>query len=358
MASSRGQSANRAGGDAMGEQASSALDLELRNVEKRYPGRREAAIPDLSITVPAGEVCVLVGPSGSGKTTAMRLINRMIPLTGGEILLGGRSVLQRDPTELRREIGYVIQQIGLFPHLTVYENIATVPKLLGWSKDRIEPRVKELLELISLDAEVGRRYPQQLSGGQRQRVGVARALAADPPLLLMDEPFGAIDPINRATLQDGFLALQKQVRKTVVFVTHDIDEAIKLGDRIAILREGGLLAQYDTPAEILDHPADEFVAEFVGADRALKRLGLATLADVKLPPMNGDKPVGDVPLTMSVRDALAAVLAAGGQPLRVLDEAGEVRGLATLDAIGHVFDGNSNGFADSVHAHPTSQEQG
>jgi osmoprotectant transport system ATP-binding protein len=342
----------------MDERESSALELELRNVEKRYPGRREAAIPDLSLTVPAGDVCVLVGPSGSGKTTAMRLINRMIPLTGGDILLGGRSVLQRDPTELRREIGYVIQQVGLFPHLTIRDNIATVPKLLGWSKDRIEPRVRELLELISLDSEIAQRYPNQLSGGQRQRVGVARALAADPPLLLMDEPFGAIDPINRATLQDGFLALQEKVRKTVVFVTHDIDEAIKLGDRIAILREGGVLAQYDTPAEILDHPADKFVASFVGADRALKRLGLATLADVKLPPMNGDKPVGDVPLTMSVRDALAAVLAAGGQPLRVLDEAGEVRGLATLDAIGHVFDGNSSGLADSVHAHPSSQEQG
>jgi osmoprotectant transport system ATP-binding protein len=332
---------------ATGREASRALELELRHVQKRYPGRREAAVPDLSLTVPAGEVCVLVGPSGSGKTTAMRLINRMIPLTGGDILLGGRSILERDPTELRREIGYVIQQIGLFPHQTVHENIATVPKLLGWPKDRIEARVRELLELISLDAEISRRYPNQLSGGQRQRVGVARALAADPPLLLMDEPFGAIDPINRAILQDGFLALQQQVRKTVVFVTHDIDEAIKLGDRIAILREGGMLAQYATPAEILDHPADDFVAEFVGADRALKRLGLATLADVKLPPMNGDKPAGDVPVTMSVRDALAAVLAAGGQSLRVLGEDGEVRGLATLDAIGHVFDGSSNSLSDS-----------
>ena len=343
---------------ATGGEASRALELELRHVQKRYPGRRDAAIPDLSLTVPAGEVCVLVGPSGSGKTTAMRLINRMIPLSGGDILLGGRSVLERDPTELRREIGYVIQQIGLFPHQTVQENIATVPKLLGWHKDRIESRVRELLELISLDpAEVGKRYPNQLSGGQRQRVGVARALAADPPLLLMDEPFGAIDPINRTILQDGFLALQQQVRKTVVFVTHDIDEAIKLGDRIAILREGGMLAQYASPAEILDHPADDFVAEFVGADRALKRLGLATLADVKLPPMNGDKPAGDVPVTMSVRDALAAVLAAGGQPLRVLGEDGEVRGLATLDAIGHVFDGSSNGLSDSDATRPAAPER-
>ena len=358
MGSSLRQDAGPGSGNARGDDASSALELELRNVQKRYPGRREAAIPDLSLTVPAGEVCVLVGPSGSGKTTAMRLINRMIPLTSGDILLGGRSVLQRDPTELRREIGYVIQQVGLFPHLTIRDNIATVPKLLGWSKDRVEPRVRELLELISLDAEIASRYPHQLSGGQRQRVGVARALAADPPLMLMVEPFGALDPINRAILQDGFLALQRQVRKTVVFVTHDIDEAIKLGDRIAILREGGVLAQYDTPAEILDHPADAFVAEFVGADRALKRLGLATLADVNLPPMNGDKPAGDVPLTMSVRDALAAVLAAGGQPLRVLDDDGEVRGLATLDAIGHVFDGSSNGLSGSTSAGHAPQERG
>ncbi|MDE3132132.1 MAG: ABC transporter ATP-binding protein [Acidobacteriota bacterium] len=341
------------GGNAIGGAASSALELELRDVQKRYPGRSEAAIADLSLTVPAGEVCVLVGPSGSGKTTAMRLINRMIPLTAGDILLGGRSVLERDPTALRREIGYVIQQVGLFPHQTVQENIATVPRLLGWPKDRTDARVRALLELISLDPdEVAGRYPHQLSGGQRQRVGVARALAADPPLLLMDEPFGAIDPINRSSLQDGFLALQERVRKTVVFVTHDIDEAIKMGDRIAILREGGTLAQYAPPAEILDRPADEFVAEFVGADRALKRLGLATLADVRLPPMNGHRPAGDLPVSMSVRDALAAVLAAGGRPLRVLEPDGAVRGLATLEAIGHVLDGS--GELDGGHPSPRS----
>jgi osmoprotectant transport system ATP-binding protein len=330
--------ASPAQGNGAGGDASRALELELRDVQKRYPGRREPAIHDLSLTVPAGEVCVLVGPSGSGKTTAMRLINRMIPLSSGEILLGGRSVLQRNPNELRREIGYVIQQIGLFPHVTVRENIATVPKLLGWGKDRIDARVAELLKLIALDAEeVADRYPNQLSGGQRQRVGVARALAADPPLMLMDEPFGAIDPINRANLQDAFLALQAQVRKTVVFVTHDIDEAIKLGDRIAILREGGILAQYATPAELLDHPADDFVAEFVGPDRALKRLGLTTLADVELAKMNGHQPAGQIPLNTNVRDALSAVLAAGGQPLKVIGADGEVMGLATLDAIGHVL---------------------
>src|SRR5205823_5996431 len=239
-----------------------AAELQLRSVSKRYPGQQEFAIEELSLTVPAGEVCVLVGPSGSGKTTTMRLINRMIPLTSGDILLGGRSVLEREPYELRREIGYVIQQIGLFPHQTVAENIATVPRLLGWDRARTTGRVHELLELIGMDPEeIGPRYPAQLSGGQRQRVGVARALAADPPLMLMDEPFGAIDPITRARLQDEFLRLQALVRKTVVFVTHDIDEAIKMGDKIAILRQGGYLAQYDTPEEILTNPADDFVAE-------------------------------------------------------------------------------------------------
>ena len=315
-----------------------AAALELRHVSKRYPGQREPAIADLSFSVDAGDVCVLVGPSGSGKTTAMRLINRMIPLSGGDILLGGRSVLEREPNELRREIGYVIQQIGLFPHLSVADNIATVPRLLGWEKDRVTARVAELVELIGLDPEIAQRYPAQLSGGQRQRVGVARALAADPPLMLMDEPFGAIDPINRARLQDEFLRLQERVRKTVVFVTHDIDEAIKMGDRIAILREGGHLAQYDTPAEILTNPADDFVAEFVGADRALKRLGLATLADVKLLPTEGTQPVnGHLPLTTTVRDALSQVLASGGSALSVVDDSGQTTGVVTLELLGHVL---------------------
>jgi osmoprotectant transport system ATP-binding protein len=266
----------------------------------------------------------------------MRLINRMIPLTSGDILLGSRSVLDQEPNELRREMGYVIQQIGLFPHLSVGDNIATVPRLLGWSKERIGARVEELIELIGLDAEIGKRYPAQLSGGQRQRVGVARALAADPPVMLMDEPFGAIDPINRARLQDEFLGLQERVRKTVVFVTHDIDEAIKMGDRIAILREGGRLAQYDSPAEILTHPADDFVAEFVGADRALKRLGLATLADVELVAATGGDGAGDghVELTTTVRDALSAVLARGGSPVTVVDSEGHTAGVVTLELLG------------------------
>jgi len=327
---------------------SEAAELQLRNVEKRYPGQREPAIPDLSLTVPAGEVCVLVGPSGSGKTTAMRLINRMIALTAGDILLGGRSVLDRPAVELRREIGYVIQQIGLFPHQTVAENIATVPKLLGWDAARTTARVAELLTLIGMDPEeIGARYPGQLSGGQRQRVGVARALAADPPLMLMDEPFGAIDPINRSRLQDEFLRLQARVRKTVVFVTHDIDEAIKMGDRIAILREGGRLAQYATPAEILTSPADQFVASFVGADRALKRLGLSTLADVKLVSPNGQGPSDRrVSVQASVRDALSALLAAGGEPLTVVDADDQVVGLATLELIGGLLGANGAALAD------------
>jgi osmoprotectant transport system ATP-binding protein len=314
---------------------SKAAELELRHVSKRYDGQREPAIADLSLTVPAGEVCVLVGPSGSGKTTAMRLINRMISISGGDILLGGRSVLQRDARELRREIGYVIQQIGLFPHQTVGENIATVPGLLGWPKERIATRVHELLELIGLDGEeMAGRYPAQLSGGQRQRVGVARALAADPPLMLMDEPFGAIDPINRARLQDEFLGLQEKVKKTVVFVTHDIDEAIKMGDRIAILREGGHLAQYDTPREILIHPADDFVAEFVGADRGIKRLSLTTLAELKLIEPNGTKPGPTrAPEQTSVRDALSMILTAGGDALTVVDADDNVQGLLTLGLI-------------------------
>ena len=314
-----------------------AAELELHDVSKRYEGQPQPAIHELSLTVPAGEVCVLVGPSGSGKTTTMRLINRMIPLTSGDILLGGRSVLQREPRALRREIGYVIQQVGLFPHQTVAENVATVPRLLGWEKARVAARVRELLDLVGLGGEgIRDRYPAQLSGGQRQRVGVARALAADPPLMLMDEPFGAIDPINRARLQDEFLALQQKVRKTVVFVTHDIDEAIKMGDRIAILREGGVLAQYDTPAAILSHPADEFVARFVGADRALKRLSLTTVADLELVAPNGPGATAGaqrVSPATSARDALSMLLLSNGQPLLVVDGQDRVSGLVTMEAL-------------------------
>jgi osmoprotectant transport system ATP-binding protein len=261
----------------------SAATLEFREATKRYPGQTEPAVKDLSLTVPAGEICVLVGPSGCGKTTAMRMVNRMIDITEGDILLDGQSVRERRPAELRRDIGYAIQQVGLFPHLSVADNIATVPRLLGWDRDRIRARVDELLELVSLDPNETRgRYPAQLSGGQRQRVGVARALAVDPPLMLMDEPFGAIDPINRERLQNEFLRLQREIRKTVVFVTHDIDEAIKMGDRIAVLQKGGHLAQYAPPAELLMQPANPFVEDFVGSDRALKRLALQRVRDVDL----------------------------------------------------------------------------
>jgi osmoprotectant transport system ATP-binding protein len=263
--------------------APSAATLEFRSATKRYPGQSRPAVEELSLTVPAGEICVLVGPSGCGKTTAMRMVNRMIDITSGDILLDGSSVRERRPAELRREIGYVIQQIGLFPHLTVGDNVATVPHLLGWDKERIRARVDELLELVSLDpADTRDRYPAQLSGGQRQRVGVARALAADPLLMLMDEPFGAIDPINRERLQNEFLRLQAEINKTVVFVTHDIDEAIKMGDKIAVMKEGGKLAQYAPPEELLLHPADPFVEDFVGADRALKRLALQRVRDIDL----------------------------------------------------------------------------
>jgi osmoprotectant transport system ATP-binding protein len=256
--------------------------VRFENATKRYGSSTEAAVERLSLEAPAGEICVLVGPSGCGKTTAMRLVNRTVELSEGDVLIGGESVRERDPARLRREIGYVIQEVGLFPHRTIAQNIGTVPQLLGWKKDRIEARTAELIDLIGLDPELGERYPAQLSGGQQQRVGVARALAADPPVMLMDEPFGAIDPINRERLQNEFLRLQAEIRKTILFVTHDIDEAIKMGDRIAIMRKGGHLAQFATPAELLMAPTDEFVEDFVGADRALKRLALMRVADIDL----------------------------------------------------------------------------
>jgi osmoprotectant transport system ATP-binding protein len=318
-----------------------AAPLEFRGVTKRYGESPEPAVADLSFTVPAGEVCVLVGPSGCGKTTAMRMVNRMIDITDGDILLDGKSVRDREPSELRREIGYVIQQIGLFPHQSVGQNIATVPRLLGWDKDRIAERVSELLELVGLQADFHDRYPGQLSGGQRQRVGVARALAADPPLMLMDEPFGAIDPITRERLQDEFLRLQGEIGKTVVFVTHDIDEAIKMGDKIAILRQGGHLAQFASPEEILASPADEFVARFVGVDRGLKRLALTTVGELpELLDGSGHERNGEPTLgrTTSLRDALSLILSSGGEPLPVVEEDGRVAGLVSTDLISGTLD--------------------
>ncbi|MDX6650333.1 MAG: osmoprotectant transport system ATP-binding protein [Solirubrobacteraceae bacterium] len=310
-----------------------AAEIVFDEATKRYPGRDEPAVDSLSISIPAGQICVLVGPSGGGKTTAMKMVNRLIDITDGDIRVDDRSVRSLDETELRRGIGYVIQQIGLFPHMTVAGNVGTVPRLLGWDRKRIEARTGELLELVGLDPEDDRgRYPAQLSGGQRQRVGLARALAADPPLMLMDEPFGAIDPITRERLQDEFLRLHGEIRKTVIFVTHDIDEAIKMGDRIAILQQGGRLAQYDTPDAILARPASDFVARFVGADRGLKRLSLATLRDIDLEPMNGIRELSG-PLDMSLRDALSVMLTHDGGPLVAVDGEGEPVGLATVDAV-------------------------
>ena len=257
--------------------------VAFEHVTKRYGGpEAPSAVTDLTLTVPAGEICVLVGPSGCGKTTSMKMVNRLIEPTSGRITIGGEDVASLPAVELRRRIGYVIQQVGLFPHLTVGENVAVVPRLLGWSPGRVRARSDELLDLIGLEPAGYRdRYPTELSGGERQRVGVARALAADPPVMLMDEPFGAVDPIRRDRLQNEFLRLQEQVRKTVVFVTHDVDEAIKMADRIAILERGGILAQYDTPEAILANPASEFVERFVGADRGLKRLSLLRVRDLE-----------------------------------------------------------------------------
>ncbi|MBA2264661.1 MAG: ATP-binding cassette domain-containing protein, partial [Chloroflexi bacterium] len=265
-------------------QDASGAVVAFEHVTKRYGGPDSApAVDDLSLTVPAGEICVLVGPSGCGKTTSMKMVNRLIEPTSGRITINGDDVVSLPAVELRRRIGYVIQQVGLFPHLTVGQNVEVVPRLLRWKPKRMRERSDELLELIGLEPAGYRdRYPNELSGGERQRVGVARALAADPPVMLMDEPFGAVDPIRRERLQNEFLRLQARLRKTIIFVTHDVDEAIKMADRIAILRKGGILAQYDTPAAILANPASEFVERFVGADRGLKRLSLARVAELPL----------------------------------------------------------------------------
>ena len=260
--------------------------VEFRHVSKRYnPGERgPGAVNDLSLTVPAGKVCVLVGPSGCGKTTSLKMVNRLIEPTSGEILIDGKDIAREKPTELRRRIGYVIQQVGLFPHLTIGQNVAVVPRLLRWRPERIRERVDELMNLVGLEPDRYRdRYPSQLSGGERQRIGVARALAADPPVMLMDEPFGAVDPIVRDRLQNEFLRLQRELAKTILFVTHDIDEAIKMGDVVAVMQQGGILAQFAPPAEILSNPASDFVARFVGADRGLKRLSLTRVRDLELP---------------------------------------------------------------------------
>jgi osmoprotectant transport system ATP-binding protein len=294
--------------------------IRLESVTKRYDDGT-TAVDQLTMDIRDGEICVLVGPSGCGKTTTMRMINRLIEPTDGKILVDGQDISKMDPVDLRRGIGYVIQQVGLFPHQTVAQNVATVPKLLGWPKERTAARVRTLLDLVGLDPDqYANRYPSELSGGQRQRAGVARALAADPPVLLMDEPFGAIDPITRARLQAEFLRLQEQVRKTVVFVTHDIEEAVRLGDRIAIMAEGGHLQQYDTPARILGSPATPFVADFVGADRGLRRLTVTEIDPVDLvkpPVVHFEDRLMDAGLAMSVE---------GGEWAVVVDADGRLRG--------------------------------
>ena len=311
---------------------SAAAEIVFDRVSKRYPGRDEHALRELSLTIPAGTFCVLVGPSGGGKTTALKMVNRLVTFDDGDIRIDGRSVRELPPVELRRDIGYVIQQVGLFPHMTVADNIATVPRLVGWDKARIRARTAELLELVGLEQGDGRRFPAQLSGGQRQRVGLARALAADPPVLLMDEPFGALDPITRARLQQEVRRLHREVAKTVIFVTHDIDEAILMGDRIAILRQGGTLAQYDTPDAILAHPADDFVERFIGDDRALRRLALRRVGDVPLAPVPGQTTdTARIAVTGTVRNAISLLLETGSGQLLVVGDDGAPVGILSLE---------------------------
>ena len=265
------------------DDAVSGVDIELVGVTKRYPGQKKAAVEDVNLHIPAGQILMLVGPSGCGKTTTLKMINRLIEPTSGQILIGGEDARAKDADELRRHIGYVIQGGSLFPHMTVAANIAMVPQMLGWDRKRITERVDELLDLVGLDpARYRDRYPRELSGGQQQRVGVARGLAADPPVILMDEPFGAVDPITRQRLQDELLSIQEELRKTIVCVTHDFDEAVKLGDQIAILREGGEIAQLDTPANILAAPANRFVENFIGAGATLKQLTLSRVGEIDL----------------------------------------------------------------------------
>jgi osmoprotectant transport system ATP-binding protein len=307
------------------------MTIRLEKVTKLFPGVAKPAVDSLDLTIGKGRVCVLIGPSGCGKTTTMRMVNRLIEPTSGRIIVGDRDVTAADPVELRRHIGYVIQQIGLFPHMTIAQNVATVPKLLGWDAARIKARCEEMLDLVGLDpGQYLSRYPRHLSGGQRQRVGVARALAADPPVMLMDEPFGAVDPIVRGRLQDEFLAILKRLEKTVILVTHDIDEAIRMGDVVAIMKDGRLI-QYDTPGRLLAAPVDDFVADFVGADRALRRLSLVRAADAAEP----GGAAGDLTLagSLSVREVLSALLAEGRDAATIVGEAGQPLGQITLAGI-------------------------
>jgi osmoprotectant transport system ATP-binding protein len=312
----------------------SGVRIELDHVSKMYPGATEPAVDDASLEIPAGEIVVFVGPSGCGKTTMMRMINRLSEPTSGRIRIGDVDALSIKPTELRRKIGYSIQQAGLFPHMTIRQNVGLVPGLLRWDRKRIETRVDGLLDLVGLDpGQYADRYPRQLSGGQQQRVGVARALAADPPVLLMDEPFGAVDPITRSTLQDELLRLQTELRKTIVFVTHDFGEAVKLGDRIAVLGPRSKLLQYDTPQNILASPADDTVAGFVGSGASLRQLGLMRVKDIDLGQhlaVHVDDPLEQVRSRLAADDAdWAVILDSRDRPVKWV-RANRLRNAASL----------------------------
>jgi osmoprotectant transport system ATP-binding protein len=313
----------------------SAPLITLERVSKQYPNGR-CAPRELDLEILDGQITVLIGPSGCGKTTTLRLINRLAEPTSGRVVIDGEDVARVDPVALRRRIGYVIQQVGLFPHLTVGANVATIPRLLGWSRARQQTRIDELLDLVGLDPAVYRdRYPHELSGGQQQRVGVARALGADPPLLLMDEPFGALDPITRSRLQDELLSIQAGVRKTIVFVTHDIDEAVKIGDRIVILAENGTLAQYATARELLAKPASAFVESFVGADRGLLLLSVTPIERANLQPIeSGDESAPTLDVTAPIAHAFALMVLQSTDRIVVVDkESGARIGVLTADAI-------------------------
>ena len=332
--------------------------IALENVTKTYPGQASPAVEDLTLEVAQGEIVMLIGPSGCGKTTTLKMMNRLIEPTSGRIVLDGEDVTAVNGDALRRRIGYVIQQVGLFPHMTIADNVAMVPRMLGWDRNRVTERVDELLHLVGMEPNQYRhRYPRQLSGGQQQRVGVARGLAADPPVMLMDEPFGAIDPITRERLQDEFLEVQRQVAKTICFVTHDLTEAVKLGDRIAVFATGGRLAQYDTPDEVLTHPADDFVSQFVGGGAAVRRLSLLELAHLQLeevstasgsglpqisPGMDGWVSVPGtttppklvtVPITGTIYDAVDVMLDTRVPLVLVVGEDGSAKGALRWDAL-------------------------
>jgi osmoprotectant transport system ATP-binding protein len=313
--------------------STSGASIKLTNVTKTYPNQPEAAVENFSMSINPGELIMLVGPSGCGKTTTMKMINRIIEPTSGLIEIDGEDIMSLDQNILRRRIGYVIQQVGLFPHMTIAENVAVVPKLLGWSKEKTAARVEEMLALVELEPnQFAHRYPKQLSGGQQQRVGVARALAADPPVMLMDEPFGATDPITREKLQLEFLRLQQTIGKTIVFVTHDFDEAIKLGDRIAVLSKRSQIAQFDTPANILANPASDYVSSFIGQGAALKRLALIPVSGAKLGAASAAGSALTISVTDNLREALDRIVLGGGNPVAVTDN-GKTVGSISIEQI-------------------------